>query len=56
MVVDEDLYVIRHKLKELVKGFDLIFGEIMKEEWSGEIHIFRSLQPLVNRLFQIENR
>lgn len=55
IVVDEDLYVIRQKIKEVMKGFDLIFGETMKE-WEGEIHIFRSLQPLINRIFETETK
>ena len=53
MVVEEDLYIIRQKVRELMKGFTLIFGDLMVE-WDGEIHVFKSLQPIVNRIFEIK--
>ncbi|MHA1131476.1 MAG: hypothetical protein ACTSQI_07580 [Candidatus Helarchaeota archaeon] len=52
MIADEDLQIIHDKLQELLKEFELIFGELM-EHWSGNLDIFRPLRPILDKIFEI---
>jgi len=52
MVADEDLSVVQFKLEKLLKEFEMIFGALM-ETWSGELNLFKPLDAMVNRIFDI---
>jgi len=52
MVADENLYIVQLKLQQLLKEFELLFGSFM-EKWSGDLNLFQPLDPLVKRIFEV---
>ncbi len=55
MIADEDLYVVHNKLQQLLKEFELLFGNLMYR-WSGNLDLFKPLQPVVNKIFELKER
>jgi hypothetical protein len=51
LISEEDLYIGRQKIQQFLKEFELLYGEIMKD-WVGDLHIFKPLTPIVNRIFE----
>ncbi len=54
MVAKDDLYIVHHKLQQLAKDFELIYGDMMPE-WGGDLNLFKPLESIVNRIFEKEN-
>ncbi|MHA1650018.1 MAG: hypothetical protein ACTSYB_07475 [Candidatus Helarchaeota archaeon] len=55
MIADEDLYIVHFKLQQLLKEFELLFGEIM-ERWTGNLDMFQPLRSIINKIFEIEEK
>ena len=53
MVADENLYVVHHKLKQLLKEFEVLFGPTMNV-WQGNLNHFYPLRPVVARIFELK--
>jgi hypothetical protein len=53
MVAEEELYIVRLKLQQLAKEVELFFGDILVE-WDGDLNLFKPLQPIVNKIFEIQ--
>jgi len=54
MIADENLYIIHFKLQQLLKQFELLFGELMKD-WNGDLNLFKPLQAIIKNIFEIKN-
>ena len=53
IVADEDLYIVHLKLQQLLHEFQVLFGPTM-QAWTGNLDIFKPLQPFVNKIFELE--
>lgn len=53
IIADENLYILHHKLQQLLGEFDLLFGSIMKN-WTGNLDLFKPLQPSFIKIFEIK--
>jgi len=54
MIADEDLYIVHHKLQQLLKEFEVLFGDVMYR-WSGNLDLFKPFQPIVNKIFELKS-
>ncbi|MFX1298355.1 MAG: hypothetical protein ACFFD2_26310 [Promethearchaeota archaeon] len=52
MIAEEDLFTVHEKLQQFLKEFDLLFGDVI-QEWRGDLNIFKPLEPIVNRIFEL---
>lgn len=53
MIADEDLYIVHNKLQRLLQDFEMLFGSMM-DTWSGNLDLFKPLQPIVNKIFELK--
>ncbi len=53
MIADDDLYIIHHKLEQLLREFEMLFGQAM-EKWVGNLSLFEPLHPIILRIFEIK--
>ena len=53
MIADEDLYVIHHKVEQLMNQFELLFGVTM-ENWIGDLSTFKPLGPIIAKIFEVD--
>ncbi|MHA1131477.1 MAG: hypothetical protein ACTSQQ_11810, partial [Candidatus Helarchaeota archaeon] len=52
LISEEDLYTARQKLAQLLKEFEILYGDLM-EGWVGDLNLFKPLTPIVQRIFEV---
>ncbi len=53
IIADEDLYIVHHKLQQLLKEFETLFGPSM-DEWKGNLDYFYPLRPIIAKIFELK--
>lgn len=51
MIAEENQKIFEKKIKAFLRDFELLYGEFLSN-WDGDLNIFESAYPLIDRHFQ----